>query len=176
VVATESGSDANERSRPSESYSSRMTMLIAYNRAGRPERLPPFGSFADWDLVRGALVWIGEPDPADTRSQVLAGDPNRRDLDEVLTLWFDALGREEILVGEIHRRAESASNAQGADAIRRLRDKLIEVTQCRSGWNAKRIGRWLGKIADRPVRGRRIVKARSTPTANGELWMIEEIQ
>ncbi len=35
----------------------------AYHVAGRPGSLPPFNSFEDWDLVRGALVWLGQHVP-----------------------------------------------------------------------------------------------------------------
>jgi hypothetical protein len=44
-------------------------MLSAYFKAGRPSQdLPPWGSFEEWsDLIRGAVVWAGLPDPAGTR-------------------------------------------------------------------------------------------------------------
>lgn len=44
-----------------------LIILSAYCRAGRPDqKLPRFGSFEGWsDLVRSALVWVGEPDPVE---------------------------------------------------------------------------------------------------------------
>ena len=41
-----------------------LTILRAYVVAGRPEKLTPMGSFTDWDLIRGALVWLGMTDPS----------------------------------------------------------------------------------------------------------------
>jgi hypothetical protein len=46
-----------------------LTILRAYFLAGRPQReLRPWGSFQGWSgLVRGAVVWVGLPDPGETR-------------------------------------------------------------------------------------------------------------
>ena len=55
-----------------------LTILRAFVVAGRPglDRLKPFGSFEAWsNLVRGALVWLGEPDPCITRKHIAADDP-----------------------------------------------------------------------------------------------------
>jgi putative DNA primase/helicase len=43
-----------------------ITMLRAYICAGKPSQdLTPLGSFDGWsDLVRAAITWVGEPDPA----------------------------------------------------------------------------------------------------------------
>ncbi len=60
-----------------------LTILRAFVCAGRPglDRLKPFGSFEAWsDLVRGALVWLGEPDPCITRKHIAADDPVRAQL------------------------------------------------------------------------------------------------
>jgi hypothetical protein len=49
-----------------------LTILRAYCVAGRPRlELRPWGSFEAWsDLVRGAVAWLGEPDPGDTRIEL----------------------------------------------------------------------------------------------------------
>jgi hypothetical protein len=45
-----------------------LTILRAYCAAGRPDqRLPAWGSFEGWTIVRSAVVWVGLPDPAQTR-------------------------------------------------------------------------------------------------------------
>jgi hypothetical protein len=46
-----------------------LTILRAYCRAGRPDqKLKAWGTYEGWSsLVRGAVVWIGLPDPGDTR-------------------------------------------------------------------------------------------------------------
>jgi Domain of unknown function (DUF3854) len=46
-----------------------LTILRAFDWAGRPQReLRPWGSFDGWSrLIRSAVVWVGLPDPGDTR-------------------------------------------------------------------------------------------------------------
>src|SRR5262249_44347557 len=48
---------------------SALTILRAYCNAGMPpQNLTPFGSFEGWSrLVREAIVWVGQPDPCQTR-------------------------------------------------------------------------------------------------------------
>ena len=62
--------------------------------AGRPglDRLEPFGRFEDWsNLVRGALVWLGEPDPCYTRAFIAGDDPERTALGTLLQAMYDNL-------------------------------------------------------------------------------------
>src|SRR5262249_37745142 len=49
-----------------------LTVLRAYAVAGRPDMgLRPWGSFDGWSrLIRDALVWAGEPDPGQTRTEL----------------------------------------------------------------------------------------------------------
>jgi hypothetical protein len=46
-----------------------LTILRAYCAVGRPDQgLPPWGSYEAWSaLVRSAVVWVGMPDPGQTR-------------------------------------------------------------------------------------------------------------
>jgi hypothetical protein len=57
-----------------------LTILRAFVVAERPglAELEPFGRFEDWsNLVRGALVWLGEADPCDTRESIARDDPEK---------------------------------------------------------------------------------------------------
>jgi hypothetical protein len=49
-----------------------LTLLRAYIMAGKPnQNLTPWGSFDEWsELIRGAIVWCGMPDPGDTREEL----------------------------------------------------------------------------------------------------------
>ncbi len=72
-----------------------LTVLRAFVVAGRPglDRLTPFGRFEDWsNLVRGALVWLGEPDPCRTRNFIAVDDPERNDLEHLLIAMHDNAG------------------------------------------------------------------------------------
>jgi hypothetical protein len=140
-----------------------LTILRAYHIAGRPERLTPMGSFNDWEWIRGALVWLGMADPADTRSSVLESDPRRDELLDVVQLWQDALGEIEVEVAEIASRGESVP------AVKALYDKLVEVA-CRGAWNGKSVGWWLRRNQDRVVSGGRCF--RHSAGRNGQRWRL----
>jgi hypothetical protein len=67
-----------------------VTLLSAYFAAGRPDMgLPPWGSFESWSaIVRNTIVWVGLPDPAETRSELRT----RADQDaRILGLFMDGL-------------------------------------------------------------------------------------
>ena len=71
-----------------------LTVLRAFVVAGRPglDKLTPFGRFEDWsNLVRGALVWLGEPDPAKTWF-IAVDDPERGDLALLMQAIVDNVG------------------------------------------------------------------------------------
>lgn len=77
-----------------------LTVLRAFVVAGRSglDEFPPFGRFEDWsDLVRGALIWLGEPDPCATREAIDAIDPERDKLSALLRAWEAAIGPEKWL-------------------------------------------------------------------------------
>lgn len=67
-----------------------LIILRAYCRAGMPDQhLASFGSFEGWSrVVRGALVWIGETDPCETRAGLIeTSDSNA----EVMGQFLEAL-------------------------------------------------------------------------------------
>lgn len=51
-----------------------LTVLRGYIAAGSPnQKLKPWGSFEGWsDLIRGAIVWCGQVDPGQTRTELRA--------------------------------------------------------------------------------------------------------
>jgi hypothetical protein len=52
-----------------------LTILSAYLKAGKPDRLPPLGSFEVWsDVVRSAVAWAIGHDPCGTRKELTATD------------------------------------------------------------------------------------------------------
>jgi hypothetical protein len=149
-----------------------LTVLAAYHEAGRPERLTPMGSFTDWEWVRGALVWLGCADPADTRSTIFDNDPEKEELIEVMDLWQKACGNVPTSVADINARAETPAKEGEplpmADIA--LRNKLTEVA-CRGKWSAKSVGWWLRRHKDRVV-GERCFRAGEKGT-NGKEWRLD---
>lgn len=135
-----------------------LTVLRAYVVAGRPERLQPVGSFEDWTWVRGALVWLGRADPADTRAALMENDPRKGQLAEVLAAWEAALGDEPATVAEIRSRCRPRYDDPESLASPEARlVGLLAETAGRGHWDPAGIGRWLRKHRDRVVGGRALV-------------------
>jgi hypothetical protein len=63
-----------------------LTVLRGYFVAGKQGKLVPFRDYHDWSVVRGALDWLGLPDPADTRDKIMEADPKRDELLELVGL------------------------------------------------------------------------------------------
>lgn len=66
-----------------------LTVLRAYILSGQPKNsgFKSLGSFGDWDVVRGALLWLGEADPADSTKTMEAYDPKREAFAQIAELW-----------------------------------------------------------------------------------------
>jgi hypothetical protein len=81
-----------------------LTILRAFVCAGRPglDKLQAFGGFNDWsNLVRGALVWLGEPDPCITMKHIAADDPVKAMLGEFVKAVHDTMGDRTFTAGEL---------------------------------------------------------------------------
>lgn len=77
-----------------------LTILRAYHVAGRPNKLKPLGSFEAWsDLVRSALVWLGEADPVESMNQLRKKDPVLEEARSIMEQWREAFG-DRVTVAE----------------------------------------------------------------------------
>lgn len=126
-----------------------LTVLRAYVVAGRPNRIPPIGSFDDWNLVREALVWLGEDDPTVTRERVMSDDPRKGEVVELLELWHEALGGQAVTLSEIAEMTTKAARGK----INELQQALAERT-LKGTFNTRSVGRYLSRHKDRLVGGR----------------------
>ena len=132
----------------SELVAAGLTVLRAFVVAGRPgvSKLSAFGSFEQWsDLIRGALVWLGEPDPCLTRSHIAADDPVKAELGEFLSAVHAAKANEWFTASELLAINESEFEAN-ADSLM----EVIEATVPRA--NKKRLGQYL-KSHERQIVG-----------------------
>lgn len=125
-----------------------LTILRAYIAAGRPKPLDKIGSFEDWNLIREALVWLDQADPAKTRDRVLADDPQKAVLIDLLRLWWQVLGDQPVTLAELGTIASGDPN----DPANELTTELISNTRYMS-FNARSIGHFLVKHVDRIVGG-----------------------
>lgn len=70
--------------------SAALTILTAYIRNGCPaSNLKPWGDYIGWSrIIRGALVWVGLPDPIETKSELReTSNPALGALQSVLAGW-----------------------------------------------------------------------------------------
>lgn len=154
-----------------------LTALRAYVVAGRPMKLTPMGGFDDWDIVRGTLVWLGYSDPANTREAIVANDPRKEELIEVMEVWQQALGEKKITLAEIDRRTSivglEVDRARGVlqSDIFLLRQALIEATG-RPTWNARAAGKFLRRNKSRVVGGYYFESAHE---GNHQKWWLAKI-
>ena len=124
---------------------SNVAMLMLLRRMRRGDLTPrPFASFTAWfDLVRGALVWLGEADPVATLDVVRANDPVRMNTVEVLKQWNLVIGDRPVTGREIIARAIKHPD---------FREVLLPVAGSHGAIDSGRLGKWLrsqkGKIVD----------------------------
>jgi hypothetical protein len=131
-----------------------LTVLAAYCKAGWPaQQLRPWGSYEGWSgLIRGALVWAGQPDPGETRLEA-----NRR---------MDLSGAT--LRGLLEGWKQLDTDGQGltaAQAVKKLKDNpdcatllrevLAEAFDLKPGDlpSAKRLGKKLASMLGRVAGG-----------------------
>jgi putative DNA primase/helicase len=163
-----------------------LTIVRAHIAAGYPARIAPMlASFEAWsDMVRSALVWLGEADPVDTLNVARAEDPVLRALYAFLAAWREAFGtgRErsrstgDIIATADQKRYEYNDIGYvkgGADELKHaeLREAIDQIVSGKD--RARALGWWLRNQAGRPIDGHRIMR----DDANKKLtkWYVERV-
>ena len=151
-----------------------LTMWRAYFLAGcpQPKRFLPTGSFEAWDIVRKILIWLDEPDPANTVALIRKDDPKRINLNGVLTQWELTLGSEPHTSAQIIARAvfgvDGAKSSAGLfddgavanwKPVPEFREALLAACGKNGAIDTNRLGSYLGKNKGKVVGGRRVVEA-----------------
>lgn len=112
-----------------------LTILRAYEVAGRPNAPAPLGSFADWSSrVRAAIIWCGEVDPVATQTGIRENDPDRCDAEAVFGAWAATIGNRAVGARDLIDAA-----LLNAD----LREALLTVAGVGGAVNSRRLGLWL---------------------------------
>ena len=137
------------------------SILSAFLRSGdAPEKIPAWGSFESWSsVIRQAVVWLGLPDPADTRVEV--PDTEKDFINRVLTAWeqMDPAGQGRLLQDVL---------AEDDPDGRVLREVLLETV---GRLDPKVVGNRLKTIRGRNVGGRKLdLERRSSDNRN--IWRV----
>lgn len=151
-----------------------LTILSAYCAAGRPKQgLRPWGSFEAWSsLIREAVVWLGLPDPGETRQQLAAqSDVQSLALRELYVGWSEIDPQCEGLTGnELRKRLES-------DPVRfdQVRGAVMELCASTGGKtpSVQVIGSRFRELRGRPCGGKVL---ESQQNRNGtQVWRVREL-
>jgi putative DNA primase/helicase len=139
-----------------------LTILRAYHVAGRPGKPRPLGSFEDWsDLVRGALLWLGDADPVESMNQLRKSDPVLATMRAVMGQWTLAIGSDGVTSAEVIRKATDRHpgiDGQGGFINPDFRDALLAAAGKGETVSSQALGKWLQRHQDRVVDGVRFVK------------------
>lgn len=138
-----------------------LTILRAYHVAGRPKPAghTALGSFEDWDdLVRGALLWLGQPDPLASQDNLQQEDEERENLDALLMALCRGFGS-----GHWFTVKDISANVQ-------LRDELAPLFGD-GNWSPKRVGRLLKRYHERVIHGR-VLQMRRNPAGNVQEYCV----
>jgi hypothetical protein len=149
-----------------------LTVLRAYLISGERASVTPIGSFDLWSRrVREALVWLGCADPCESMSELRGTDPELAKLRALITAWHAGVGEQPITARNLVDLALRV-DVDGALSYRELHEALMVVAGHGREIDPARLGRWLGKVVDRVVDGRRIV--RDTVYAGSQRWRVAE--
>jgi hypothetical protein len=159
-----------------------LTVLQAYLVAERPVSRQPLGGFEGWSqLVRNALLWLGEEDPVQTIETARAEDPERQRLEAVITQWHAVLEDRSVTTRRVIEEACAATTQKGTvpgDPDRLLfihpdfRNALLDVAGESGRVSARRLGTWLGANKRKVVGDHRLAAA-PMHHGNGQ-WRLEQ--
>jgi hypothetical protein len=136
-----------------------LTILRAFCLAGKPrQEMPAWGSFTAWSaLVRGALVWAGQPDPGLARwSRAEAADPEEGNVAALMAGWA-ALdlrrGGKGLTCAQFLADRESCAADPDLAADPTLADSWAALAELDPKPDARSLGRLLRKYQRRNIRG-----------------------
>jgi putative DNA primase/helicase len=83
-----------------------LTILRAYHVSGRTVNFASNCSYEEWTkLVRGAVVWLGLPDPFESVDMVSKDDPDKSDMRAIMENWARTMDLHETTVAKIVAKA-----------------------------------------------------------------------
>lgn len=155
-----------------------VTILAAYCQAGRPNMsLPTWGSYEAWTaIVRSAIVWTGQPDPAATRQQLSSqADIEIRAFRQLIAGWelLDPEGYG-LTTSSVLKAIQHADDMDIEPEYRMVRDALQELlpTSKAGGLpSARSIGMKLHHLRKRVINGRYFDLR---PDRDGNYWLVRK--
>ena len=145
----------------SELIEAALTILRAHHVEGQPFDGKPLGSFESWSRwIRGAVTWLGLPDPERTQDRLRSDDPAADELAAVIEAWRRAFGSTATTVQVAAERAEHDPD---------LGEALGTIASGKRGIDTRRLGWWMRRNMDVICDGYVIRRRGGSRTA----WAIE---
>jgi hypothetical protein len=133
-----------------------LAIIAAYRAAGQPSTaVKPISSYEEWSTYgRHPLLWLDEPDPAQSLIDQVTNDSDQEVLGAFLKHWFWIFRSSPVTVRKLIAKAEENSD---------LMDALFELPVLDGKHvNPNRLGWFLKKNRGRRAAGRRIESADSS--------------
>jgi Bifunctional DNA primase/polymerase, N-terminal/Primase C terminal 2 (PriCT-2) len=148
-----------------------LTVLQAYLLAGSPEvKQPRLGSFGQWsDLVRSALIWLGQPDPVESQKEVDAQDDEKGTLAAFLECWLLRHGTEGLTARALIEYAIQDSKSE-------LKGILLDICLGKDGqFSPRLLGYYLRKHHRSVVNGMRLEECGKDRTMSVK-WAVKKVE
>lgn len=96
------------RERRAEAVGYALNIIAAFRAAGGPASgAPSIGTYEEWSrYCREPLIWLGQPDPAQSLIDQVSHDPERESLSEFLDAWFQVFGTASVTVRKLISKAD----------------------------------------------------------------------
>lgn len=151
-----------------------LTILSGYHAAGRPSmNLPAWGSFDAWsDLIRGAVVWCGQPDPGQTRGELAARSDVMAGVLQVLINQWQTIDPEYagLTSAELLRKLDV--NQLEHDAIRGAVCELCETSGDKLP-TTRSLGNRFKHVSGRVINGKTLT---SIPEHGTARWVVRPVK
>jgi hypothetical protein len=126
-------------------------------------------------MVRGPLIWLGEPDPVESMKAIRQEDPELSDIREFFDLWL-AYELDFDVPYTTSRIIDIACAAQAPNDFnpRFFEQFLLRAAADKGGTrvSGQRLGMWLRKISGRVVAGYRLICDRARSVAAFRLMKV----
>ena len=132
-----------------------LTILKAYFTAGRPKQVASLGSFEVWsDIVRSAVMWLGEPDPCLTICDIKQKDPERERTVALITQWYRLFHDKRVTIKAVVEAAMRSDISMGT--IRycnaELKNAIQAITENDGDYiDSQSFGLWIKSKADNHI-------------------------
>lgn len=167
---------AHVRQHRAELVSAVLTILRAFCVAGRPrQKIPTWGSFEGWSaIVRQAIVWIGLPDPAEAREELVStSDRESTALRQLIAGWVEVDPDDAgLTTAELLKLLTANQNDYEA-----VRSGLLELCDPPKGCilpTARSVGNRLKHLRGRNVGGKALVSREDAHT-KAMKWRVETL-